>query len=379
MAVVFVIDSWRWFLTGSDVSVWCPAMNLSRPLIAVSLAFVAAVTAQACSSSTSPANTGASPNCTTLAACCPSVGANQAACLSAVAAANDTVCQTDLATFRANNYCTASNSGSGSGTGTNPTDGGPNPGSSTGSGSHSGTSGSRTGTGSGTGIPASCSPHPLPTGWTPTTPTAAAAVCTAMQNVGAADCFVAQDDAGIGLCLTAVENPDGGLDPCGQCVFSQATASAWGAFVEIKAPTAIGATATTTLDLFNFGGCVALADKTAAGTACANALNQLNECEQASCLANCPVTSNTDTAGQNAIFGTTSSPGCLSDADNMVCLTYANTVNTACAAETNDAGTGAIDKCNTLITAANASTTPATAAGLENYMGLFCGGADAGF
>ncbi len=198
-------------------------------------------------------------------------------------------------------------------------------------------------------------------------------MCTPAENVVATDCLIPVSDAGV---CPGPGAPDGGT-PCAQCLFTPAGASAWGAFLDLRPLTAVGATTTTILDLYNFGGCVALVDPSPAGKACGTALDELTQCELASCLPSCPITSTQDVAGTDALVGSTTSVGCLGNADNTVCVTYANAANTACANATNDAGTGAIDRCNAILTAANAATVSAPA-GLEQYLGLFCGGADAG-
>jgi hypothetical protein len=62
-----------------------------------------------------------------------------------------------------------------------------------------------------------------------------------------------------------------------------------------------------------------------------------------------------------------------------VCMTQATAVNTACAGETNAGMTGAADKCQALITAGNVNPpTAASTTAFEQYVGLLCGGVDAG-
>ncbi len=229
--------------------------------------------------------------------------------------------------------------------------------------------------GSGTGAPsAGCAPNPLPAGFVATPRATAPAGCTAAEDVAVAGCALATPSDG-GVCVAVA--PDGGLDTCGQCVYTAVGASTWGAFLEVRPPTAVGATTTTPIDMYNVGGCVGLVDPSPTGKACATALDELTQCELAACLPTCPVSSPQDTSGRRALFGDGFFLGCIDHADEVVCLSLANAVNTVCTAETNDAGTGAIDRCNALLTVANAATASAPA-GLEQYLGLFCGGADAG-
>jgi len=220
-----------------------------------------------------------------------------------------------------------------------------------------------------------CNPHAVTATITAEPPPPA--VCTAMQNVGAADCFLATTDAGIGLCNNALGAPDGSTDPCGNCVFTNEMGPNWGAFVVISPPLPAGATGDNQLTLFNVAGCIAANDTSTAAQACATALEELSSCEFAACVAYCPVASTTDTAGIDALLGTSTQMGCLDNAATAECMTQVTAVNSACATETNDAGTGTFDKCNALATAANASTA-ASPAGLQNYIGSICGGADAG-
>ena len=206
---------------------------------------------------------------------------------------------------------------------------------------------------SGTSVPPNpeCSPHAL-VGFTATPDLPPSPTCTATEETELGVCFTNTSSTGTTACNEALLAPDGGPNACYDCVITPSGATAWGALIGVDAPTAIGATTTTELDMVNMGGCVAKEDPSAAGFACATALDELTECELAACLAYCAVASDTDQAGINALFGdgTAANPGCLADANTAVCFTYANVVNTACATESNDAGTGALDKCNTLVT-----------------------------
>jgi len=160
-------------------------------------------------------------------------------------------------------------------------------------------------------------------------------------------------------------------------VLTLETSTAWGGFIAVESPTAVGATTTTEIDLFNPGGCVARVDTSATGQACAKAYNELQECEFASCVPYCPVASQSDQAGEDALLGSGTSNGCLGDADTAICATYVTAVQTACATESNDAGTGAFDKCENLISDASTAT-GALPLAFEQYLGLLCGGYDAG-
>jgi hypothetical protein len=359
-------------------------MNLSRPLLAVSFAFAAALTAAACSSSNS-GNSGSGTNCALLASCCGTLPTSSiSTCDSVVAAANDSDCATQLGKAQGAGYCKTGGTGTGSGTGTGLGTGtGTGTGSSTGSGSgsHPGSgSGSNSGSGTGTadgGTPAGCTPHAL-SGFTAASKPPPAATCTAAQNSAITDCFDGSDAATQATCDAALLMGDAGLNSCGQCVISAETGSNWGALVAILPPTAVGVTTTTELDLFNLAGCIARIDTSTAGQGCATALEELNACEFNACVAYCPVSSLQDTAGQNALFGTTAGTGCLADADQAICATYVTAANTACAPESTDAGTGPLDKCANLVNGA-AKATAAAPGPLSQYFGILCGGiADAG-
>ncbi len=113
------------------------------------------------------------------------------------------------------------------------------------------------------------------------------------------------------------------------------------------------------------GGCIAREDTSAAGKACATAFNELDECEFAACVPYCIITGPTDTAGLDALLGTsTSNPGCMGNADTSVCTTYYNALQTKCT------GT-AITAYNSCVTLMNNGT---TAAGLSAYLAELCGG-----
>ena len=123
----------------------------------------------------------------------------------------------------------------------------------------------------------------------------------------------------------------------------------------------------------NNAGCVAAEDPTQ-GPACQAALDALTQCELAACVSHCPATD----AGTAELVGTFDStgnlttPGCIENALNgTTCQTYVDAVNTVCASEVNDAGTGALDTCNALAQFQ-------TIADVETYFGVVCGGLGSG-
>jgi hypothetical protein len=192
----------------------------------------------------------------------------------------------------------------------------------------------------------------------------------------AGECFTGnQDSAPIAAdCTTAFGSGTGG-NACYACIGTEESSTSWGAFVIFTVPTATGASTTTELEMLNLGGCIAEEDKTAAGQKCATDFDELMECEVAACANYCPVSGDSDTAGITALFGdnTAANPGCLTNADTAVCATYVTALNTDCATESNDAGTGAYDKCVVIMNTYNVATP--TAAATSAYMGEICGGA----
>jgi hypothetical protein len=164
-----------------------------------------------------------------------------------------------------------------------------------------------------------------------------------------------------------------------------ATTTSWGAIVVAEAPTSIGATTSTGLGFLNQGGCIAKEDTTSTGTACGTALDELLECEFAACLSVCPVIDQYDAgiAGEEALEGTSTSPGCMGNAETTVCLSYATaaygsstTPTGACTSYfTADGGVvagSAWDKCDTLFAPFDSATAP-TAAQWSAYIGELCG------
>jgi len=356
----------------------------AKLLLALPVVFAASITAAACSSSSSPGTVGSGVDsgtsgteCAALSACCTVLqstsgiaSASIATCQSA-AAAGGTGCATTLTQIQVQGYCKGGNSASSSGGQTSSSGVGTSHSSSSNGTSSSSSSGSVTG----------CNPHPVTASSVAAHPVPAAA-CTASENSAIVnDCFFGTSDASIAPCQAAIDMGDAGFNACGNCLLTPSSGGStpdWGAFVAIFPPTATGASATTELDLFNLAGCVARVDSSSAGTKCASDLEMLNDCEFQSCVAFCPVSnSQTDTVGLDNLLGTASAAGCLGNADQSVCASFVTAINTDCAAETNDAGTGAIDKCNTVLTAAQAASA-SSPTGLAQYVGVMCGGADAG-
>jgi hypothetical protein len=124
---------------------------------------------------------------------------------------------------------------------------------------------------------------------------------------------------------------------------------------------------------------MAAEDTTTNGKACATAWNELTACELASCVAYCPVTSDTDQTGITALLGdgTATNPGCLSDADQLECTTQFDAVNTACAYMFDDAGNptagSAFAKCEAVEKPLGGTAAP-TAAQFSAYFKETCGG-----
>jgi hypothetical protein len=288
--------------------------------------------------------------CAELATCCPNVSASaQGVCTSIAAGGNATGCAKALSDYTAAGECstvtgTGTGSGSmGSGTGNPGTGSGTgNPGTGSGTG-HPGT-GSGTGTGHDAGQPSGCAPHALPAGWTGVDhPPGGTSSCTSAQLTSlVSDCFTSSD-AGT-ACETDEEST------CGECTFTANTSTDWGPILTFDL---VGSTTALQGEypFISVGGCIQGVDPSA-GFACAEALDTVIECELASCLAYCPVTSDTDVTGYDALIGTfdpstneLTTPGCIENADTSTCATYVSASNTACASEFNDAGTDNGGKC----------------------------------
>jgi hypothetical protein len=209
----------------------------------------------------------------------------------------------------------------------------------------------------------------------PDLPAVSTTACTTTEMAAAGDCLAGVGDASA-ECTDAFGTTY--QNACYLCVMTPETATAWGPFVELSIPTAAGSSATTELDMYNVGGCIAAEDSSPVGQSCATAQDELVECEVAACLAYCPVASYTDTAGMTALFGdgTTANPGCMGNADSAVCLSYVNAANTACSSYVGaDGGVvsgSAMDTCTTIMN--NMETVSPTAASFEAYMSPFCGG-----
>lgn len=203
-------------------------------------------------------------------------------------------------------------------------------------------------------------------------------MCTAAENTDLGICLLGTSDAATADCNAVLFGADGGPTACANCIYTPATGTAWGAAIVVESPVGGTSTATTETALFDLGGCVVNEDLSSAGKACGEALNEVSECEFAACVAYCPVTSYEDGAGLSALlgdgtpYGMSSDCGCLGSADSTVCSEYATDANEACAVESNDAGTGPLDKCVTLII--NAGGYPGSAAAMSAYLGEICGG-----
>ena len=366
-------------------------MKASRLFFALPILATAALAAQACSSSSNNGGGGgATGSCLALQSCCSALTGSFATqygaqCTAAVTAGNQSTCASDLTTFEGANACTATGS-SGTGTGVGGTGSGTG-----GSGTGTGTGGSGTGSGTGGGTQGACSAPSttLPAGFAGPTGIVGSG-CSAAQTTALGGCDVATTDAGQNACDTTFTTgaPDGSVNSCGSCYFTQilpvgAQPTQWGYdFLIVFEPT-VGDTNQNDWGALNLGpnlgACVAGADKSATGQACGKALMTLNACEFAVCLPVCPVSginsNNPSTTDIDAFFS------CNQAADMGACATYVTALQTACATEVNDAGTGVYDKCLAL-TDQNIGldgSPAATAASNSAAIGLVCGGADAGF
>lgn len=303
---------------------------------------------------------GGGTGCAALATCCASQSGSAAtACDQIVATGVASTCSAELTVEEATGACSTVSPGSG--TGARPGSGtgvGPGSGTGVGPGSGSGTGGSSgTGSGSGSspmdaGAPVDCAPHALPAGFTFRTIGLPGGSCTSAQDEGINSCMSA------GTTCSAYD-----VGSCATCAFTEFTSSSWGPFAYV---TTAGA-GQVVIPFYNFAGCLMKIDPLG-GTACARAVDQAFECELAACLPYCPIASSSDTAGEDALLGTSTTNGCVGDADSSICAQYVDAENTACAALSTDAGTGPADKCDTILNATDEGP----------FVALFCGGEDAG-
>jgi len=325
-------------------------------------------------------STGTTTNsCASLSVCCGQMSAaEQPACQQVVLAGNATSCSTELEVDQRSGSCASTGTSSG-GPGSSGGQGSSSLGSSSGPGSstsfasgssgqtssHSSSSGS---SGQDAGSGAACSPH-APTGVTiGERPSLGKTSCTAATLATfEADC---ETDASTSATCAPAET-----GTCFDCIITPnaETAANWGALL-LVAPS--GALNGFQFQLVNIGGCVLSVDPSSAGQSCGRALQEQEECELAACIPYCPVTGATDTAGENALFGTYDSSGtliangCIENADTSACSAYVSATNSACAAESHDGGTGPLDRCATFLSSSSVT--------LTDLYGVYCGGADAG-
>jgi hypothetical protein len=163
---------------------------------------------------------------------------------------------------------------------------------------------------------------------------------------------------------------------CGTCVVTlDDTATAWG-------PVLFVAQGAVQYPFGNLGGCILANDTSTAGQACGKAFQTVTECELAACETACPVSVDMTTgapnqAQANALLGTFDSMGnltangCIEDADMTVCAAQNMALSTACMTYLADGGTTIGNMCETLAASQ-------TAAGFDQFIGAYCGGADAG-
>jgi hypothetical protein len=153
--------------------------------------------------------------------------------------------------------------------------------------------------------------------------------------------------------------------PCTRCLYTPTTDEAWGPLLLVMPPGAPYIYMPTPY----FGGCVAAVDKRPIGQKCAVDIQELQECEIASCLSRCEVDGSADVPGENALFGSLGtnalSGGCYQAADQSTCGALYTSLNQDCVSSVMD---GPASFC----------FNPATEELIEELFGAYCGGADAG-
>ncbi len=175
--------------------------------------------------------------------------------------------------------------------------------------------------------------------------TATTATCTTWQGgAGASACEACLITGYSGMTTVT----PGGFPP-------PAAQSPWGPLIQISNPGP---------QLFvNLGACIAMSDP--ANTACGTAFTESLECEYQACATSCTVPSTGDPTAAMSAYQT-----CSSDADQGVCATYANTLNTACASVNADAGPASF--------CLNVAADTSDNGPLAQLFALQCGGGDGG-
>lgn len=146
------------------------------------------------------------------------------------------------------------------------------------------------------------------------------------------------------------------------CPFvSDVTATSWGPLVRIRNP--------GTFELFDIGACIAMADPSAKGLACADALNAQLECEAFACTGGCPIPTADSGADSGAIQNAEIAfQSCTFAADSGPCAAYVTAVN-ECVPTVAAAATFCVD--GTLLSGDPMTFDPA----IEKLFGAQCGGA----
>ena len=137
--------------------------------------------------------------------------------------------------------------------------------------------------------------------------------------------------------------------------------SPWGPLVKIENP--------GSLELFDLGTCVAMADPSPAGQSCGDALNAQLECEYYACAANCPIPTDTSDAGalRSAEYAY---QNCTYAADSGPCASYVKAaIDCVAALPANAPELFCVD--GTLLSGDPALFDPAA----EKLLGAQCGGA----
>jgi len=368
-------------------------MNLSRSLFALPVVFIAAITAQACSSSSpsgsSSTSTSSTPtgSCATLEACCPELPATSVSACQTIATANVTAnCATNLMNAQAAGLCKA-----GSGTGSSSTTSTVSTSGTTSGVTTSGTiSGSKSGSTTAAGGSCTTPPTTLPAGFVPPTSVFSQANpgmgCTPAEATAYGTCQATPPttDAGENSCFNNLVVADGNFNNCGNCIFGTQVApgepipATFGYFIIGGVYATLGDDTSIYGVNFgvNFGGCVIGADPVG-GLKCGQDIMAQEACEFAVCLPLCAVTQ----AASMTQAGFNDFSTCVAAADKGACATYVTAQDTDCKALVNDAGTGPYDKCANLYNldegfVDGGKPTTTTEA---NLIGLICGGSDAGF
>ncbi len=142
---------------------------------------------------------------------------------------------------------------------------------------------------------ASLSRHPTPAHTC--SPPQLSTLVNACFGSSTTSCGAAQSEAGEATCV--------------DCIYTQATSTAWGPVLLVSPPGATNLLVPTP----NLGGCIAAADPSPSAQKCALDLEELQQCDVEACVSRCKVDGVSDVAGRQALFGApnmaTISGGCF--------------------------------------------------------------------